>query len=113
KCIRTAPGASHVFRTTYTMFFLASHGLRETQKPRTSRLAEALHEMGLIALLRPIRIPNGPNRLLIAQPIRYDRTRHICEVPASAIQRRAHRAAAGHLQMAVGVRLGHPVPGIA
>src|SRR5262249_17629198 len=55
----------------------------------------------------------GPDRLFVPEAVGHGGTRLVGVVPALAVPRRAQRAAAGHLQVAVGVRLPDPIPGVA
>ena len=59
--------------------------------------------------------PDGPEPtlLLAITPSGDRRAGRVGVVPSLAVQRRSHRPAAGHLEMAVGVRLADPVPGVA
>ncbi len=60
-------------------------------------------------LCRRIANPNGVNRILIAEAIRDRRAGFVGVIPSFVVERRSQRAAAGHLEMAVGVRLPHPI----
>src|SRR5437870_11331165 len=54
--------------------------------------------------------PDGADRIFVAEPIRDCRAWIIGEVPVYV--RRARGAAAGHLKIAVGVCLAHPIPSV-
>src|SRR5205085_7913134 len=56
--------------------------------------------------------PDGANRLLVAESVRDGRAGFVGVIPPLAVQRRPHRPAAGHLQVAVAVRRADPLPGV-
>src|SRR5262249_28297530 len=59
-----------------------------------------------------VRRPDGADGRLVAKPVRDGRALAVGVVPALAVARRPQWPAAGHLEMAGGVRPPHPIPGI-
>src|SRR5271157_4087515 len=56
--------------------------------------------------------PDRPDCVLLAITLGDRRAGRVGVVPPFAVQPRSQGATAGHLEMAIGVRLTHPIPGV-
>src|SRR5262245_56688877 len=65
-------------------------------------------------LLPPSRVirPDGPDGVLVPQPVRDRRARPVGEIPPPTVELRSDRPAPRHLKEPVRVRLPDPVPGV-